>query len=87
MRSQRDVQEEIREEFLPRPDKYKDILNNKEMPMTNETRVVIPCLTKTYGFKTNQYRLHQKYLKDVISETDFTSFIRKGTHFFTKPTA
>ena len=35
LRSQHDVQRELREEFLPRTDKYKDILNNKRMPVTN----------------------------------------------------
>lgn len=61
------VQDEIKEDFLPRPDKYKDILNNKLMPTTNESIVVIPCLTKTYGFKTNQYKQNMKYLQGIIS--------------------
>lgn len=64
---------------MPRTDKYKDILNNKQMPNTNESCVVIPCLTKTYGFKTNQFKLNQKYLRDMISEEDFNSFVRRGT--------
>ena len=39
---------------------------------------MIPCLTKTYGFKTNQYKGNYKYLHDMISEQMFSSFIRKG---------
>lgn len=67
---------------MPRPDKYKDILNNKLMPTTNESCVVIPCLTKTYGFKTNQYKLNTKYLEGVISEEEFNGFVRRGNYRF-----
>jgi hypothetical protein len=56
--SHKDISDEIKEEFLPRPDKYKDLINNKQMPTTNESLIVIPCLTKTYGFKTNQYKVN-----------------------------
>lgn len=56
--SHKDINDEIKEEFLPRPDKYKDLINNKQMPTTNESLIVIPCLTKTYGFKTNQYKVN-----------------------------
>ncbi len=48
------------------------------MPDTNESVVVIPCLTKTYGFKTSQYKPNFKFLKGVIPELEFNSFIRKG---------
>lgn len=40
----------------------------------------MPCLTKTYGFKTNQYKVNEKYLRGVISEKDFNAFVRKGKH-------
>jgi hypothetical protein len=66
--SHKDINDEIKEEFLPRPDKYKDLINNKQIPTTNESLIVVPCLTKTYGFKTNQYKINEKYLKGVISE-------------------
>lgn len=78
-RTPRDIGDEIKEQFLPRPDKYKDLINSKVIPITNESIVVIPCLTKTYGFKTNQYKLNDKYLNGVISEKNFNSFIRKGS--------
>lgn len=84
-RIHKEVQEQIKEEFLPRPDKYKDILNNKLMPDTNESVVVIPCLTKTYGFKTNQYKPNLKYLKGVILEQEFNSFVRKGNQVEIQP--
>jgi hypothetical protein len=54
-------------------------MNNRQIPTTNESLIVVPCLTKTYGFKTNQYRINEKYLKGVIGEKDFNSFIKKGS--------
>ncbi len=57
------------------------------MPSTNESIVVIPCLTKTYGFKTNQYKLNQKYLTGVITETDFNKFVKQGTSPSIQPIA
>lgn len=33
--SHKDINDEIKEEFLPRPDKYRDLINNKQIPTTN----------------------------------------------------
>jgi hypothetical protein len=82
--SRKEMADEIKEEFLPRPDKYHDMINNKQIPTTHESLVVIPCLTKTYGFKTNQYKINEKYLRGIISEQQFNSFVRRGTTFNTK---
>ena len=70
--------DEIKEEFLPRTDKYKNIINNHQMPSSNESLVIVPCLTKTYGFKTNQFRVQQKFLSGVIPDNEFNGFIRKA---------
>ena len=34
-KTQRDLGEKIKEELLPRPDKYQDLINSKAIPTTN----------------------------------------------------
>lgn len=47
------------------------------VPESNKYKIIIPCLEKTFGFKTNQYGENKNYLEEYISRMDFNSFVRK----------
>lgn len=77
-RSAHSIHEQLKEELLPRTDRYRSMQKNNEIPETNESRIVVPCLVKTFGFKANQYKSNRKYLESVITEKDFNGFISRG---------
>jgi hypothetical protein len=47
------------------------------VPESNERKIIIPCLEKTLGFKTNQYIMSKGWLEGYITRLEFNGFVRK----------
>ena len=47
------------------------------VPNSTESRIIIPCLEKTFGFKTNQYTANKPFLEGFITRLEFNGFVRK----------
>lgn len=54
-----------------RKDKHKALRNSQSVPENTLEAVIIPCLERTYGFKTNSYVMNKEILEDFIDQKTF----------------
>lgn len=74
------------ESIIPRKEKHKKMIEHNLIRRSTPDCFVVPCLERSFGFKTNEFVKNVDKLGLYIEQVEFEGFVRQGTPSLNKPT-
>lgn len=53
------------------------MVETNQILQSSDSTIVIPCLSRSFGFKTNEYQKYEQQLLGLIDRKEFQGFVRK----------